>query len=94
MARKFAGKAAAAATDLMTRADVLALAGRHVKFTGTTTTAFAINLGATQAMTLTVAPVTPGDVLAAGEDINAQPVAALPNGVNIAWAYVSANNRC
>ncbi len=40
----------------MTRADVLALAGRHAKFTGTLTTALTISLGATQTVTLAVSP--------------------------------------
>lgn len=92
MPRKQLGKAAAAANDLMTRADVLALAGRHAKFTGTTTTAFSISLGGTQTMSLTVAPIVTGDSLAAGEDITVQPTAALPNGVNIAFSYVTATN--
>ena len=64
----------------------------HAKFTGSTSTAFAINLGQTQSMTVTVSPAVAGNSLAAGEDITAQPTAALPNGVNIAWAYVSAAN--
>ena len=37
-------------------------------------------------------PAVAGDILAAGEDVNVQPTAALPNGVNIAYAYVSAAN--
>jgi hypothetical protein len=76
----------------MTRADVLALAGRHVKFTGTTTTAFSISLGQTQVMTLTVTPVVVGDSLAAQESITLQPGADLPAGINIAWAYPSTAN--
>lgn len=92
MPRKQYGKAAAANQDLMTRADVLGLAGRHVKFTGSTTTAFAISLGQTQVMTLTVTPAVTGDVLAAQEAITLQPAADLPAGINIAWAYPSAAN--
>jgi hypothetical protein len=65
MPRKQLGKATAASTDLMTRADVLALADRHAKFTGSTSTAFAISLGQTQVMTLTVTPAVTGDSLAA-----------------------------
>lgn len=65
----------------------------HAKFTGTTTTAFAISLGATQTMTLTVAPVITGDVLAAGEDISLQPNGPLPGGINMAWYYVPAQNQ-
>lgn len=92
MPRKQLGKAAAASTDLMTRADVLALAGRHAKFTGSISTTFAISLGQTQVMTLTVAPAVTGDVLAAQEPITIQPAADLPAGINIAWAYPSAPN--
>jgi len=65
----------------------------HAKFTGTTTTAFAISLGATQTMVLTVAPVITGDVLAAGEDISLQPNGALPQGINMAWYFVSGQNQ-
>lgn len=65
----------------------------HAKFTGTTSTAFAISLGATQTMTMTVTPVVSGDVLAAGEDVSIQPNAALPQGINIAWHYVPAQNQ-
>lgn len=93
MPRKQLGKAAAAANDLMTRADVLALAGRHAKFTGTTTTAFAIALGTTQTMTLAVTPVVAGDSLAAGEDISVQPTTSLPQSINLAWWYVSGPNQ-
>lgn len=64
----------------------------HAKFTGTTTTPFSLSLGGTQSMTLSVSPVAAGDSLAAGEDINVQPTGALPNGVNIAYAFVSAAN--
>jgi hypothetical protein len=67
--------------------------GIHAKFTGTSTTAFAIGLGATQTMLLTVAPVITGDVLAAGEDISLQPNSALPQGINMAWYFVSAQNQ-
>ena len=69
------------------------IAGPHAKFTGTTTTPFSISLGGTQTMTLTVAPVVTGDVLAVGEDITVQPTAALPGGINIAFAFVSATNQ-
>lgn len=92
MALKQLGKAAAASTDLMTRADVLALAGRHIKFTGSTSTAFSISLGQTQVMTLTVTPAVAGDALTAQDAITLQPAADLPAGINIAWAYPSANN--
>lgn len=67
--------------------------GTHAKFTGTTTTAFSISLGSTQTMTLTVSPAVLGDSLAVGEDITVQPTAALPNGINIAFAFVSAANQ-
>jgi len=67
--------------------------GIHAKFTGQTTTPFSISLGATQTMLLTVTPAVAGDSLAAGEDVTVQPTAALPNGVNIAFSYVSATNQ-
>lgn len=92
MPRKQYGRAAAANQDLMTRADVLALAGRHIKFTGSTSTPFSISLGQTQVMTLTVAPVVAGDALVAQEPITLQPAVDLPGGINIAWAYPSAAN--
>ncbi|MGE8128987.1 hypothetical protein ACQKQD_18600 [Methylobacterium sp. NPDC080182] len=69
------------------------ISGPHAKFTGTTSTAFAIALGGTQTMTLTVTPVVAGDVLAAGEDVTIQPNSALPQGINIAWHYVPAQNQ-
>lgn len=64
----------------------------HARFTGTTTTAFSISLGATQVMVLTVAPAVAGDSLAAQEPITIQPTADLPGSINIAWAYPSATN--
>jgi hypothetical protein len=67
--------------------------GLHPKFTGTTTTAFAIALGGTQTMVLNVTPVIAGDVLAAGEDISLQPNTALPQGINMAWYFVSGQNQ-
>lgn len=93
MPRKQLGKAAVASNDLMTRADVLALAGRHAKFTGTLTTALSISLGATQTVTLNVSPIVTGDSLVAGEDISVQPTAAIPGGINLAWWYVSGTNQ-
>lgn len=92
MARKSLGKAATGSTDLITRADALALLGRHAKFTGTTNLAFTINLGATQTVAMAVTPVVTGDSLAAQEDISIQTTGPLPGGINIAYAYVSAAN--
>ncbi len=91
MAWKQLGKAASGSTDLMTRADVLALlATKHAKFTGALTTVPAISLGQTQTLVVPMSPVVAGDALVPGEDISWVFSASLPQGINVAQVRATA----
>ena len=65
----------------------------NVFFNGTATLPALSLLGLAGATTFTVAPRLTGDVLSAGECITVTPAVALTQGLNIAYALVTATNQ-